>query len=123
MKTTLASFALLWALLAAPAVSFAESDACMAATARLDAYLMALPKTCVKNDDCRPFYFRVDSCAAPVILSAGVLQERYMMEMVHLQMAARSACAKDWASRPACTPIALLAACREGECVAVRPPR
>ena len=123
MKNALASFALLWAILAAPTASFAESEACMAATAQLDAYLMALPKTCVKNDDCRPFYFRADSCAAPVILSASVTQESYMMEMVQLQMAARTACAKDWASRPVCTPKALLAACRDGECVAVRPRR
>lgn len=123
MKTVFASLALLWAFLASPEAALAESEACMAATAELDAYLMTLPRTCSKDEDCMPFYFRADSCAAPVILSTSATQEGYMLAMVQLQMAARNACAKDWASRPVCTPRAMLAACRSGECVATRPPR
>lgn len=125
MKIVLASFAILLALSLSPAASSAaESEACMAANAKLDAFLLAQPKTCQTNADCRPFYFRADSCAAPVILSAGVIeQQNVMLSMVELQMEARAACSKDWAARPACTPQVLVAVCRDGECRGQRPPR
>lgn len=95
-----------------------ESDACMAAVARLDAFLLAQPAACETAADCGGYYYRADPCAdAAVLPKAGAMEQGFMMKLVQLQMEARGLCMKIWEKRPACSPAPFKAACVKNKCV------
>ncbi|MDE1151007.1 MAG: hypothetical protein PW788_00585 [Micavibrio sp.] len=118
MKACIAAFALI-ALLLLPSRPAAADDSgpCMAAAASLDAFLLAQPRTCTTDDDCDGFYYRADSCAAPVVLPKGNDTPDFLKELEARQNTVRQACAADWSSRGPCSPTPFKAACNDGLCV------
>jgi hypothetical protein len=91
------------------------ADACQSAKHELENYLDTLPRSCSQDFDCTGRYLRVDSCAAPVVVSRGAkVTDR--QAFLKLQKSVRSACAAEFQSSPACLPIPYKAKCVQNTC-------
>jgi hypothetical protein len=92
------------------------ADTCESAKHDLDTYLDTLPRACSADSDCTGRYMRADSCAAPVVVNRSA-KVTDMQAFLKLRNGVRRACATEFASSPACSPIPFRATCRQNKCV------
>src|SRR6476646_10760353 len=101
-------------LLLLTATTFA-GDTCSSAKKDLGDFLDTLPTACSADSDCTGRYLRVDSCAAPVIVSRTA-KVTDMQSFLRLQKSVRTACAAEFQSSPACSPVPYKAKCVQNKC-------
>jgi hypothetical protein len=97
------------------ATSAFAADRCQSAKKDLETFLDTLPRNCTQDFDCTGRYLRVDSCAPPVVVSRDA-KVTDMQAFLKLQKAVRSACAAEFASSPACSPIPYKEKCVQNKC-------
>ena len=90
-------------------------DTCSSAKKDLEDYLDTLPRSCSTDFDCTGRYLRVDSCAAPVVVSRDA-KVSDMQAFLKLQKAVRAACGAEFQSSPACSPVPYKAKCVQNKC-------
>ncbi len=101
-----------------------DSASCTAAKTDLEAYFAAVPNSCKADADCDGFYYRVDSCVAPVILPTAHASAEFIAALEVRQNLVRKACYPEGSAasnRPPCSPTPFKAACVEGKCVNTAP--
>ena len=91
------------------------ADTCQSAKQDLENYLDTLPRACSTDFDCTGRYLRVDSCAEPIIVSRDA-KVSDMQAFLKLQKAVRAACASQFQSNPACSPVPYKAKCVQNKC-------
>ena len=101
-------------LLLLTASAFA-ADSCRSAKNDLEDYLGTLPRSCSTDFDCTGRYMRVDSCAPPVVVNRSA-KVTDMQAFLRLQKSVRAACATEFASSPACSPVPYKAKCVQNKC-------
>jgi hypothetical protein len=97
-----------------------DSGACTTAKAGLEAYFAQMPDACVADAECGGFYYRLDSCDAPVILPVTSATPDFAADLEKRQNAVRKICYPEGnapSNRPPCSPMPFKAACVDGKCV------
>ncbi|MDI1227345.1 MAG: hypothetical protein PSY14_06655 [bacterium] len=94
----------------------AESDGCIAAQERLEAFLQSQPKTCSVDSDCEGFFYRADGCKPAIILPRNHSSPEFLTALEAEQGKVREACAADWSTRGPCSPTPFKAGCVNNLC-------
>jgi len=96
----------------------ASTPDCLAAIAHLEEVFKGQPQECKIDSDCVYLYYRVDSCAPPIVLPKVVATPAFEKNLSKYQIAIRTACSKEWSSRPGvCEPQGSLPKCKANKCI------
>ena len=90
---------------------------CATAKAGLESFLAKLPRSCTSNADCDGYYYRVNSCAAPVVLRKPGVPELNEPDLLRLQSAVRESCRSEMEKMGPCAPQPYRASCVRQACV------
>jgi hypothetical protein len=98
-------------------VTLHAADSCSLATAKLEEYLVQLPRACSNSSDCDGYYYRADDCSPAVVLRKPGVTTLAEQRLLLLQSNVRQACAPALGKRGPCSPIPYSAVCRQARCV------
>ena len=93
------------------------ADSCSLAKAKLEEYLIQLPRACSNSSDCDGYYYRADACSPAVVLRKPGVSTSSEQRLLLLQGNVRQACASELGRHGVCSPIAYRAMCRNARCV------
>ncbi len=97
-----------------------DSADCTQGKSVLEGFLNQVPNVCKADADCDGFYYRVDSCAAPVMLPAAHASKEFIAALEVRQNLVRKLCYPEGnaaSDKPPCSPVPFKAACEAGKCV------
>jgi hypothetical protein len=95
------------------------ADSCSLAKAKLEEYLLELPRACSNSTDCDGYYYRADACSPAVVLAKPGVTTSSEQPLLLLQANVRQACASALGKHGVCSPIPYRAVCRKARCVDV----
>src|SRR5215831_1253125 len=98
-------------------VTLHAADSCRLAKAKLEEYLVLLPRACSNSSDCEGYYYRAEECSPAAVLRKPGVTKSAEPRLLLLQSRVRQACASELGTQGTCSPIPYRAACRQARCV------